>query len=391
MKQYLQIGFVLAIGLMCSCNEAKMAVKQGDYNRATQLSTYKVQYNKKKYKQIDLLEKSFAIANKKDLEDIAFIKNQNIPSNVEKIFNLYQGIRSRQEAIKPLLPIYNKIQRRNAVFNFVDVDKELISSKEATMDYLYKKGVLLLNKYNRFDAREAYAVFNKVIALNPDYKDVQNLKEQAYNDGQNYVFVKIVNEARVMLPEDFESKVLSITTGDLQNEWTTYDTRRREHVTYTHSIIIRLQNIAVSPEKQFQREYIEERDVEEKVLSKDASDRVVKDSLGNDVYKTVIKHVKCKVTEVEQNKGANVSGLVEFYDKETKQILKSVPVESTMLWQNFAAKANGDLRALKEETKRRLGNRPQNFPSDFYILDGASENLKPKVKNIIYQYFLLVQ
>ena len=290
-----------------------------------------------------------------------------------------------------MLPIYNKIQRRNAVFNFVDVDKELISSKEATMDYLYKKGVLLLNKYNRFDAREAYAIFKKVIALNPDYKDVQNLKEQAYNDGQNYVFVKMVNEARVMLPEDFESKVLSITTGDLQNEWTTYDTRRREHITYTHSIIIRLQNIAVSPEKQFQREYIEERDVEEKVLSKDASDRVVKDSLGNDVYKTVTKHVKCKVTEVEQNKGANVSGLVEFYDKETKQILKSVPVESTMLWQNFAAKANGDLRALKEETKRRLGNRPQNFPSDFYILDGASENLKPKVKNIIYQYFLLVQ
>jgi tetratricopeptide (TPR) repeat protein len=376
---------------MCGCNEAKMAIKQGDYNRATQLSTYRVQQNKKKYKQIDLLEKSFAIANKKDLEDIAFIRNQNIPANVEKIFNLYQVIRSRQEAIKPLLPIYNKIQHRNAIFNFVDVDKELISSKEATMDYLYKKGTLLLNKYNRFDAREAYAIFNKVIALNPDYKDVQNLKEQAYKDGQNYVFVKMVNEARVMLPEDFENKVLSITTGDLQNDWTTYDTRRREHISYTHSIIIRLQNIEVSPERQFQREYIEEKDVEEKVLSKDASDKVVKDSLGNDVYKIVTKHIKCKVTEVEQNKGANVSGMVEFYDKESKQKLKSVPVESTMLWQNFAAKANGDLRALKAETKRRLGNSPQNFPSDFYILDGASENLKPKVKNIIYQYFLLVQ
>jgi hypothetical protein len=250
---------------------------------------------------------------------------------------------------------------------------------------------LLLNKYNRFDAREAYAIFNKVIALNPDYKDVQNLKEQAYKDGQNYVFVKMVNEARVMLPEDFENKVLSITTGDLQNDWTTYDTRRREHISYTHSIIIRLQNIEVSPERQFQREYIEEKDVEEKVLSKDASDKVVKDSLGNDVYKIVTKHIKCKVTEVEQNKGANVSGMVEFYDKESKQKLKSVPVESTMLWQNFAAKANGDLRALKAETKRRLGNSPQNFPSDFYILDGASENLKPKIKNIIYQYFLLVQ
>lgn len=391
MKQYLYIGFMFSLAIMSSCNEAKMAVKQGDYNRATQLSTYRVQQSKKKYKQIDLLEKSFAIANKKDLEDISFMKNQNIPANNENIFNLYQGIRSRQEAIKPLLPIYNKIQRRNAIFNFVDVNNELISSKEATMDYLYKKGVLLLNKYNRFDSREAYTIFNKVISLNPDYKEVQNLKEQAYRDGQNYVFVKMVNEARVVLPEDFEYKVLSITTSDLQNEWTTYDTRRREHITYSHSIIVRLQNIDVSPEKEFQREYIEEKDIEERVLAKDASDKVVKDSLGNDVYKMVTKHVRCKVTELEQNKGANVSGMVEFYDKESKQKLKSVPVTSTMLWQNFAAKANGDQRALKEETKRRLGNRPQKFPNDFYILDGASENLKPKVKDIIYQYFLLVQ
>ena len=89
MKRYVHIAFVLTIGIISSCNEAKMAVKQGDYNRATQLSTYKVQQSKKKFKQIDLLEKSFAIANKKDLEDISFMKNQNIPANNEKIFNLY--------------------------------------------------------------------------------------------------------------------------------------------------------------------------------------------------------------------------------------------------------------------------------------------------------------
>lgn len=382
---------MIAIAIMSSCNEAKMAMKQGDYASAARLSTAKVQQSKKKYKQIDLLEKSFAIANKKDIEDISFLKNQNIPSNIERVFALYQNIRNRQEAIKPMLPIYNKIQRRNAIFNFVDVDKVLISSKEATIDYYYKKGVVLLNKYNRFDARDAYAFFNKVIALNPDYKEVQNLKEQAYADGQNYVFVKMLNDARVILPEDFEHKVLSITTGDLQNEWTTYDTRRRDNISYSHSIIIRLQNIDVSPEKEFQREYVEEKEIEEKVLVKDASGKVVKDSLGKDVYKMVKKLVKCKVTEVEQNKGANVSGMVEFYDKESKQKLKSVPVTSTMLWQNFAAKAIGDERALKEETKRRLGNRPQKFPNDFFILDGASENLKPKVKDIIYQYFLLVR
>lgn len=377
--------------LLFSCNASKQAMKHGDYSQATALSTQKVQRNKKKYAQVDVLEKSFAIANKKDLEEISFLKNQNIPSNVERIFKLYESIRHRQEAIKPLLPIYNKFQRRNALFTFVDVDKELISSKEATIEYYYKKGIVYLEKYNRFDAREAYGFFMKVIQLNPDYKEVQNLKEQAYRDGQNYVFVKMVNDARVVLPQDFEDKLLSITTGDLQTNWTTYDTRRRPSISYSHNIIIRLQNIDVSPEREYTREYVEEKEIQVKEYVKDSKGHVLKDSLGKDIFKMVTKKVRCKVTEVEQNKGANVSGLVEFYDKESQQIMKKVPVTSTMLWQNFAAKSNGDERALTEETKRRLGNRPMPFPNDLMILDGAGENLKPKVKDIIAQYFVLVK
>ncbi len=391
MKRVYYFIIIGSIFLIASCNYAKIAMKQGDYNKAAMLSAQKVRQNKKKYTQVDLMEKSFAIANKKDMEEISFLKNQNIPSNIEKIYNLYEGIRKRQSAIKPLLPVYNKFQRRNAIFNFVEVDKELISSKEATIEYLFKKGKIYLDKNNRFDAREAYALFMKVINLNPDYMDVRNLKDQAYHDGQNYVFVKMVNDARVLLPQDFEDKLLSITTGDLQTTWTTYDSRRRPSISYSHNIIIRLQHIDVSPEREHTREYVEEKEIQVKEYVKDSKGHVLKDTLGKDIYKMVAKKVRCKVTEVEQNKGANVSGLVEFYDKESQQIMKKVPVTSTMLWQNFAAKSNGDERALTEETKRRLGNRPMPFPNDLMILDGAGENLKPKVKDIIAQYFVLVK
>jgi len=391
MKSYYLFLLPSILVLLFSCNASKQAMKHGDYSQATSISTQKVQRNKKKYAQVDVLEKSFAIANKKELEEISFLKNQNIPSNVERIFNLYESIRQRQEAIKPLLPIYNKFQRRNALFSFVDVDKELISSKEATIEYYYKKGIVYLEKYNRFDAREAYGFFMKVIQLNPDYNDVQNLKEQAYREGQNYVFVRMINDARVVLPQDFEDKLLSITTGDLKTMWTTYDTRKRQTINYSHSIIIRLQSIDVSPERENRREYTEEKEIQEKEYLKDANGKRIKDSLGNDKFVMVTQKVKCKVIEVEQRKGANVSGYVEFYDKESNQVLKKEPVSSTMLWQNFAAKSKGDERALSEETLRRLGNRPQAFPSDLFILDGAGENLKPKVKNIIAHYFDLVK
>jgi hypothetical protein len=201
----------------------------------------------------------------------------------------------------------------------------------------------------------------------------------------------MVNDARVLLPQDFEDKLLSITTGDLQTMWTSYDTRKRQNINYSHNIIIRLQGIDVSPERENRREYYEEKEIQEKEYLKDANGKRIKDSLGNDKFVMVTQKVKCKVIEVEQRKGANVSGYVEFYDKESNQILKKEPVSSTMLWQNFAAKSNGDERALTEETKRRLGNRPQPFPSDLFILDGAGENLKPKVKDIIANYFAIVK
>lgn len=385
---YLSLIIIICIS---ACSQSKKAFRNADYAGAVFYSTKKVQHNKKKYKEVDMLEKSFAIANKKDLENIAFLKNQNKPADVEKIFTTYHAIRTRQERIKYLLPLYNKLQNRNAVFEFTDVDKEMLMSKNATIDYFYNKGKVYLAKQNRFDAREAYTMFETVAKLDKDYKDIQQLMNDAYADGQNYVFVKMINDARVVLPQDFETDLLSITTGDLKTHWTRYDTRKRDGIQYSHNIIIRLKNIDVSPERELQREYTEEKTIKEKVVLKDKNGKILKDSTGKEISEIQTFVIKCNVTEVEQNKGANVSGTIEFYDKESNQLLKKMPVNSTMLWQHFAAKSSGDERALKETTKNKLGNRPVSFPNDLFILSGAGENLKPQVKDIIANYFSLVK
>jgi len=377
----------LGLLLFGACQTAQRATKRGEYDVAISLGVKKLQRKRTNAKEIVLLERNFAVANQRDLRDIEFLKNRNVSSDAEKIFLLYQQIRQRQESIRPLLPLYHSNAHREAVFAFVDIDQALIASKEATLDYYYKKGELYLGKQDRFNAREAYGFFQKVSRMDPDFREVDKLQAQAFQLGQNYVLVNMLNEARVLMPDDFEEQLLSLTTGDLKTEWTQFHSRRRNDITYSHRIQIRLQRIEVMPGLEKRRDYVQEKELEERIPVKDAQGHILKDSLGKDVMQVVRTKIRCKVMEVEQRKGANISGTVEFYDRESQQVLHREPVSSTMLWQHFYAQSRGDVRALTPETRRLLENRPMSFPPDLLILQGAGENLKPRVKLAIADHY----
>ena len=377
----------LCLFLFCACQTAQRATRQGHYDQAISLSVKKLQRKRTNTKEIALLERNFAVANQRDLRDIEFLKNRNVSSDAGKIFLLYQQIRQRQESIRPLLPLYHSTAKREAVFAFVDIDQALIASKDAALDYYYKKGELYLAKQDRFNAREAYGFFQKVSRIDPDYRDVEQLQAQAFQLGQNYVLVNMLNEARVVMPDDFEEQLLSLTTGDLKTEWTQFHSRRRNDITYSHRIQIRLQRIEVTPGLEKRRDYVHEKELEERIPVKDAQGHILKDSLGKEVVQVVRTKIRCKVMEVEQRKGANISGTVEFYDRESQQVMHREPVSSTMLWQHFYAQSRGDIRALTPETRRLLENRPMNFPPDLLILQGAGENLKPRVKLAIADHY----
>lgn len=63
-----------------------------------------------------LLEEAFAKATERDLDQINFLKKDGNPAHLEEIYQLYQNLQSRQERIKPLLPLPLIDENRNAVF-----------------------------------------------------------------------------------------------------------------------------------------------------------------------------------------------------------------------------------------------------------------------------------
>ena len=88
----------------CATKQIQTAISSGNYDDAIANAVSNLQNNKdKKRKQnyIYLLEEAFAKAKERDLRDIDVFTKDTNPSNLEKIYNLYNQLNARQEQIRP--------------------------------------------------------------------------------------------------------------------------------------------------------------------------------------------------------------------------------------------------------------------------------------------------
>jgi hypothetical protein len=93
--------------------------------------------------------------------------------------------------------------------------------------------------------------------------------------------------------------------------------------------------------------------------------------------------IKARILEVFQQKEARVAGVLEFYDNQTKEVIRRENITADAIFENYASTFQGDKRALSADSKKRIGNRPLPFPSDVDLLLDAADVLKPTVKNKI--------
>ena len=115
----------------------------------------------------------------------------------------------------------------------------------------------------------------------------------------------------------------------------------------------------------------------------DKKGNVMKDSLGNDIKVPRKVFIRAQVFETYQTKVASISGRLEFYDLETRELVDTRPLAADAVFENYASTFRGDKRALQPETLKRIGNRPLPFPTDEALLLTAAERLKPVIKDHI--------
>ena len=381
---------ILSITLLTGCSGVKKTqslVSDGNYDAAINRSVEALKTNKSskgKQEYVYLLEEAFAKAKEKDLRNIDMLQKANNPANFEKIYNTYLQLENRQERIRPLLPLPLLQEKRNAIFPFDDYSNSITKTREALSKYLYDNSKGLMKQNNKMSFRQAYDDLAYLDQLNPNYKDVKKLMEEALFRGTDFVYVYTKNETNMIIPARLQSDLLDFSTFGLNDKWTVYHNNKIKDIKYDFGMIVNFRQINISPEQVKEREFIKEKQIVDgqKPLL-DANGNQTKDEKGNVIMVDNLKTVRATIYEFKQFKDAQVTAKVDYIDFRTNQLIDTFPLSSEFVFEYIYANYNGDKNACDADYLQYFGRRAVPFPSNEQMVYDSGEDLKAKLKSII--------
>lgn len=383
--------YTLALAFAVSCGGVKKtqeAVNTGNYEQAINRSINTLVDNKdKKGNQayVLLLEEAFDKYTARELDEIAFLKQDGNPAHLESIYRKYNQLKHIQNRIQPLLPLPVLSEGRDAYFRFGNYDAEILNTRDALSQYLYASASNLLKEARtKYDYRQAFDDFRYLEEINPGYADTRELMDKAHQQGMDFVKVRMINDTQQIIPERLESELLNFNTYGLDDLWTSYHTNPLEGVNYDYEMQVAFKNIVISPEQVSEKQIIKERQVKDGTeFLLDSEGNVVKDSLGNKIEVDRLRTVRCNFYQFTQQKTAHVDGTVQFIDLSTKQSVNQYPLASQFIFEHAYANYDGDRRALDNDLVAMLDLAAVPFPSDEQMVYDAGEDLKARLKNIL--------
>ena len=388
MKKFLLFSF---IGLLLSCSGVKKtqeALNSGNYEAAINKAVMNIAENKtKKSNQtyIVLLEEGYKKNTERELQHIKFLKKDGNAANYEEIYNTYGRLKSIQERIRPLLPLYIQDENRKAQFNFKNYDEDIIAAKTNLSEFLYNKATTLLKDANyKSDYRNAYNDLNYLEEINPNFKDVVSKIDEAYKKGLDFVIVEMTNNTDQIIPKRLEDELLNLNTYELNSDWTEYHTNRIQNQLYDYQMEVSFQDINISPEQIREKQISKEKQIKDGyTFVEDRNGNVVSDSLGNSIKVDKFKTVRCDFYQFTQFKSAQVTGVVSFIDIKKQQKINQYPLSSQFVFEHIYANSDGDKRALDNDLVSLLQLARVPFPSNEQMVYDAGEDLKNNLKNIL--------
>jgi hypothetical protein len=381
MKKVLYI--LLSALILSSCGSSKKQLQQGNYDAAIQKAVKKLMRNPDSEKDIEVLDRSYKLANERDLERIKYLRLEGKPENWEEIVQLYERLKQRQQTVRIVLPL--ELNGRTINYAFTDYDQEIVDAKHNAAEFFFAHGQKLMANNDKESYRQAYYEFLKVKEYWGDYENIDNLLNESRYLGMSRALVTVHNLSQLNLSEAFKNELLAVSPQDLQTEWVEYyASNLDENVQFDYEIRINLKVIAVSPEGIKESDRTVKKRVEdgfEYVL--DANGNVMKDTAGNDIKLVKYKDLTCTVIETQQSKSAHLEGDVEIYTLDPVKLLRKDPIGADSHFEHFSARAVGEVNALSPEDQELVKQEPLPFPDDGEMIMRTTESLKMAIRAIL--------
>ncbi|MBW4361514.1 hypothetical protein [Flavobacterium taihuense] len=387
MKKITLIIAFFTIITSCGVKQTQNNLASGNYDAAIDIALSNLRSNKdKKGKQdyIYLLEEAFAKVKERDLNTVSFLKKENNPRNLEKIYNTYLALHDRQEKIKPLLPLKLIKEERNAIFPFDDYNDQIISSKNALSNYLYTNAKALMLTKDKMNYRRVYDDLIYLDKINHNYKDIADMLDEVQLKGTDYVIVYTKNETNMIIPVELQNDLLDFKSYNLNDKWTIYHSEKQKDITYDYGMLINFRSILISPEQIKEREFTKERQVVDgKRKQLDANGKIALDNQGKPIMIDNTINAMVKINEVKQFKSCQITAKVDYVDNKTKQSIGSFPITSQFVFESTFATYKGDPRAADDNYGPNFYNKIVPFPTSEQMVYDTGEDLKSKINGVI--------
>ena len=371
----------------CGVKQTQNLLSSGNYDQAIDNAVSNLRTNKdKKGKQdyVYLLEEAFAKAKERDLNAINLLAKDANPAQLEKMYNTYLQLNSRQEKIKPLLPLKLIKEGRNAIFPFDNYNDQIIDSKNALSAYLYANAKKLMGTSDKMNFRKAYDDMEYLNQITPNYKNVLQLMDEAKFKGSDYVSVYTRNATNMIIPVRLQNDLLDFSTYGLNDKWTVYHSNKQKGIDYEYGMVINFRHIYISPEQIKEREFIKDRIIKDGVKKLiDANGKEVLDEKGKVVMVDDMRNATVRIYEFRQFKSCQITAKVDYINFRSNQLLQSFPIASEFIFENIYATYKGDRRASDDNYYSYFDKRAVAFPSNEQMVYDTGEDLKAKIKDII--------
>ena len=372
----------LTIGLSCSpVKKINENVISGEFDKAINktIEELKKTKNKKKKSQyesilIDIFNRSVI----KSENRISQLKRDGNPELYNKIYFEYQNLIDRQNKLM-------NIASNSLRFNFKNYDNQLIEYRYKTSDYYLEVSKNLISKDNKIDYRNAYNYLSIIESINSNYLQTRSLINLCLSRGKDHILLSVLNESNSVIYKELQEDILNIDSYDLNSKWKSFYSNKEQYKgKYDYYIDLAFKSFIISPERILEKENIKEKNIKDGYTYQlDGNGNVMKDSLGNDIKIDKIVKISAKTIEFNQSKSAKVIAEIRYYNSR-KSIVEKYPLDSEFWFRNIYLEFTGDKRVLSKRDKKLLRGGFIPFPPDEILIFNNSENIKQKLKNIIY-------
>lgn len=378
---------VLSAVISISCSSVKRTQKytaKGQYDKAIDLAVKKLQQNrnsKNSATHMATIEDAFSKAVKEDLRNISRYKKENNSSSIKNTYYTYLALEERQNKLRALLPFPNSRGKEKIVLQ--NYDYEIVASKNAYLSVLYDEGTAFMNRRNKQDYRNAHHVFSELNTIEPNYKNVHQLLDDALFQGTDFVLVKLNNHSGKIIPTRLQQELLDFNTYQLDDFWTEYHASENRKINYAYEINFDFRTIEISPERMIEKEYVRQKQLKNEDFRRDRAGNIMKDSLGNPIKIITYKDVEAKIDLTTQQKSVLVGGTVVYFDIERNRQINSYPLATEFIFENIFAKYTGDKEALNDDDLIYIRNKFVPYPTNEQMVLDAGQDIKNNLKNIL--------